>query len=344
MKSPKSPAMVERVELGRRIEHLGLDLVEAAQAVRHVPRDGVDGARLGEGAAVHGADHLERLGVARLRGGEVAVGGAQQVVGLAELVDQPDDLVGMLDQVGGEAGGDHQVDPLPRRLLEVHQPPGEAPLQQLGPRRPVEGEGDDVHLEAAGVAARRAGSRPASRRRRRRTGSGWRRRRCAASRAVIRPDWHPSSDLLRDAAPAPRPALRAGAARAPSCRALRGGPRSAAPPPGCRRSAARGGAAGTTSGTACRPPCGRGRSAAPAPARWEKATGSSTYSRLFRASRPLRRLLSPAGEGGRLGAALAHAGADLLEDLVDAEVLGRREAGAWVGHAKPILRPTAPRP
>ena len=143
--------MIEPIELRGRIEHLGLELIETAQAVRHVARDGVDGARLGEGAAVHGADHLQRLGVARLALGKVAVARAQQVVGLAELMDQPDHLVGMFDQIGREARRDDEIDPLARRLGEAHQSPGEAPLQQLGPRGPVERQGDDVHLEAAGL-------------------------------------------------------------------------------------------------------------------------------------------------------------------------------------------------
>ena len=70
----------------------------------------------------------------------------------------------------------------------------------------------------------------------------------------------------------------------------------------------------------------------PAPAgRWEKATGSCDVLPCFQGEQAAARLLAPAGERGRLGAALAHAGADLLEDLGDAEVFrwGRR---GGVGH------------
>ena len=51
--------------------------------------------------------------------------GAVEVVGLAELVDEPHHLVGMANDVGGELRPDHEVDRAALHLLEVEQAPDE---------------------------------------------------------------------------------------------------------------------------------------------------------------------------------------------------------------------------
>ena len=54
---------------------------------------------------------------------EVAVLGAAQLVHRAMLMHQPDDFVGMTDEVGRELGGDHQIDRATVALAEIEQAP-----------------------------------------------------------------------------------------------------------------------------------------------------------------------------------------------------------------------------
>src|SRR5256885_9886351 len=63
-------------------------------------------------------------------------------VGLPELVQEPDHLPRMPDDIGRELRGDDEVDRPPARLLEVEQPPQERLRQHPRPRVPLERHGD----------------------------------------------------------------------------------------------------------------------------------------------------------------------------------------------------------
>ena len=118
-------------------------------ALGDVARDGEHPARLAEAAAVHRPHHGDGARVALVGGAEVAVGRAQEVVDLAQLVDQPDHLVGVAHQVRGKARGDDEVDALAARLPEVEQPPGETRLGEVEALGPDEGQRHHLGLEAA---------------------------------------------------------------------------------------------------------------------------------------------------------------------------------------------------
>ena len=99
-------------------------------------------------------------------GGEVALGRAEAVVRLAELVDQPDDLVLVPHEIGRELHRDHEIDALPVRLRHVEKPPRERGRQDLRARVPLErkahelglvSEGRELAHEAFRVALRAAG-------------------------------------------------------------------------------------------------------------------------------------------------------------------------------------------
>jgi hypothetical protein len=74
------------------VERLRLDPVETHQAVGRVLRVREDLPRLSEARGVRLGDQLPPARVLGPRG-EVALVGAEPVVGLPELVDEPDDLV-----------------------------------------------------------------------------------------------------------------------------------------------------------------------------------------------------------------------------------------------------------
>jgi hypothetical protein len=75
--------------------------------------------------------------------------GAVELVRLAELVDEPDDLVRVTDDVGGELRRDHEVDPLPVGLFEVEQPPEERLGEHALAGVPLERDADEVGVVAA---------------------------------------------------------------------------------------------------------------------------------------------------------------------------------------------------
>ena len=80
--------------------------------------------RASPSATVEALDREPGRAIVR-RFGELPELGAVEVVGLAELVHEPDDLVRMADAVGGELRRDHEVDRPARRLVEVEEPPDE---------------------------------------------------------------------------------------------------------------------------------------------------------------------------------------------------------------------------
>ena len=147
------------------VERLGLDPVEPRQPVCGVLRVREDLPRLPEARAVRFGDQLAPARVLG-RGGEVALGRAEAVVRLAELVDQPDDLVLVPHEVGGELHRDHEIHALPVRLRHVEKPPRERGCQDLGARVPLErkahefglvSKGGDLAHEALRVTLRAAG-------------------------------------------------------------------------------------------------------------------------------------------------------------------------------------------
>src|SRR5438067_8817106 len=93
-------------------------------------------------------DELAGAAVLR-RGGEVAERRAELVVGLAILVEQPDDLVGVADGVAREPGGDDGVDALAARLGQVQAAPGEGSANQVEPLTLGQRNRDEVRLDAA---------------------------------------------------------------------------------------------------------------------------------------------------------------------------------------------------
>ena len=84
------------------------EAVEAGQPVRHVPRDGVQPPRLGQGRAVHLAQPAAEAHVLRAAG-QVAERRAEPVIRLAVLVDQPGHLARVAHRIGWELGADRQV-------------------------------------------------------------------------------------------------------------------------------------------------------------------------------------------------------------------------------------------
>jgi len=83
------------------------------------------------------------------RFGELAEVRAVELVRLAELVQEPDDLVGMAYRVGGELGGDDEVDRQPVRLGQVDEPPQERLRQHARARIPLVRHGDELRLVVA---------------------------------------------------------------------------------------------------------------------------------------------------------------------------------------------------
>ena len=75
--------------------------------------------------------------------------GPVELVGLAKLVHEPDDLVRMADRVRGELRRDDEVDGALLRLLEVEQPPRERLAQRPRPGVPLERNLDQLDLVLA---------------------------------------------------------------------------------------------------------------------------------------------------------------------------------------------------
>jgi hypothetical protein len=139
---------VEVELLGRRQDDLGLERKRPLQPVGDIPRDGAQLARLAERdpvEAVHGAAQRPRLRIVA----ELAQLGAVEVVRLAELVHEPDDLVRVAHGVGGELRADHEVDRATVRLLEVDEAPEEGLGQDALARVPLERDGDERRFVAA---------------------------------------------------------------------------------------------------------------------------------------------------------------------------------------------------
>ena len=117
--------------LRRRRQHLRLQAELVAQPGGHVARDGEERARLAQRDAVEPV-HGPPLRPLLRAFAELPQLRAVEVVGLAELVHEPDGLAAVPDHVRGELGGDHGVDRSAVRLLEVEQPPEEGLGEHAG--------------------------------------------------------------------------------------------------------------------------------------------------------------------------------------------------------------------
>ena len=105
-------------------QHLGVDPVEALQAVGDVPRGREDAPRLAERDPVEPLRPRARRAILG-RLGELAELGAVVVVRLPELVQHPRDLVRVADAVRRELRRDHPVDRAAVGLGQVDEPPEE---------------------------------------------------------------------------------------------------------------------------------------------------------------------------------------------------------------------------
>ena len=112
------------------VERLTRETVESRETRRHGARVGEDLARLPESPRVDLGNRFAGAPVF-LGGGEVAVRGSELVVGLAVLVDEPDDLVGMRRGVAGEARRDDGIDSLAADLFQVEAAPGERAADEI---------------------------------------------------------------------------------------------------------------------------------------------------------------------------------------------------------------------
>src|SRR5207244_248635 len=111
--------------------------VVLAESARGVHRYGVDAPRLGESPVVGIDDEPPRRLALRVAM-EVTELGAPEVVSLAVLVAEPDDLVRMAKVVGRELDRNHEVDRLPVHLAQVEQMAHRHALDEYFGRVPLE--------------------------------------------------------------------------------------------------------------------------------------------------------------------------------------------------------------
>ena len=135
-------------ERRRMVEGLTRDPVEPLQARGDVARIGEHAPGLRQSDPVDLLDRLARASVLRGRG-EVAVGSPELVVGLAVLVNEPDDLVVVARGVRREARRDDRVDPPPPDFLDVQAPPGERAANQIEAVPLDQGHRHEVRLHPA---------------------------------------------------------------------------------------------------------------------------------------------------------------------------------------------------
>ena len=131
-------------------QHLGDEAGRALEPAGDVLRGGEEPRRLAERDAVellHASSHRAILG----RLAELPEVGAVELVGLPELVHEPDALLRVPDRVGGELGRHDHVDRASVGLRQVEQPPEERLRQHARAGIPLERDGDDLRLVPAGA-------------------------------------------------------------------------------------------------------------------------------------------------------------------------------------------------
>ena len=129
------------------VERLARDSVEFLQARGDRLGIGEHAAGLGQPDAVDLGDRFARAPVLS-RGGEIAVRRPELVVGLAVLVDQPDDLVVVAGGIGRESRRDHGVDPPARDLGQIEAPPGKSAPNEIEALPLDERHADKIRLDA----------------------------------------------------------------------------------------------------------------------------------------------------------------------------------------------------
>ena len=144
-------AVVAVGQLLRRVrQHLGREPGRALDPVGDVARGGEEPLRLAERDPVQVLDRAPQRPVLRFFG-ELAQIGSVELVRLAELVQHPDALVRVPDDVRGELRREHEVDRPPVRLGQVEQAPEERLVEHARARVPLERNGDELGLVVAGA-------------------------------------------------------------------------------------------------------------------------------------------------------------------------------------------------
>ena len=129
-------------------EHLGLEPGRLPQPLGDVARGREEEAGASERVAVDLADALPDRAV-EAGGAELPELGPVELVGLAPLVDEPDHLVRVLDQVRGELRRDHEIGLDLGVGVQVDQAPHQPARQDALVRPGLERDGHQVGLVAA---------------------------------------------------------------------------------------------------------------------------------------------------------------------------------------------------
>ena len=136
-------------ELLRRVRHhLRVESGRALEPLGDVARRGEELARLAEGDAI---EPLHRTASGSVLGAlaELPEVGAIELVGLAELVQEPDDLVAVAHGVRRELRRNHEIDRAAVGFLEIEQPPEERLTEHALTGVPLVGNRDVIHLVVA---------------------------------------------------------------------------------------------------------------------------------------------------------------------------------------------------
>ena len=139
-----------RERLRRVRKHLGGDARRALEPAGDVRRRREHLPRLAEALLVEPLHLAAERAVARGLG-ELPELRAVELVGLAKLVEQPHDLVGMAHAVRRELRRDDEVDAPAVRLRQVGEPPEERLRQHTLARIPLERHRHEIRLVAAGA-------------------------------------------------------------------------------------------------------------------------------------------------------------------------------------------------
>ena len=136
-------AIVERLRRVRK--HLGGEPRRRRDPAGHVLGDREEPGGLGESDPIQRLDLAANCALLR-RVAELPERRSVELVGLTELVDEPDALVGVAHEVRRELRRDHDVDPLPVRLVEVEHAPEEGLREHPCVRVPLERHRHEVGL------------------------------------------------------------------------------------------------------------------------------------------------------------------------------------------------------
>ena len=131
-------------------QHLGREPGRALETAGDVRRCREEPRRLAERDAVESL-HLPPQRALLRAGAELAELRPVELVGLTELVHEPDPLVAVTDDVRRELRRDDEVDRPAVRLVEVEHAPEECLGEHARPGIPLERDGDEVGVVPAGA-------------------------------------------------------------------------------------------------------------------------------------------------------------------------------------------------